>query len=84
VKIADTLDRQGEVILVRDVRYFAKNLPPALTDTERLAARFARHLASSLADCTSFVVMREMEIHAALTTDQHFSQAGFEVLLPTP
>ncbi|HEX5206562.1 MAG TPA: relaxase/mobilization nuclease domain-containing protein [Steroidobacteraceae bacterium] len=47
MKIADTLDRQGEVILAGDVRYFAKRLPPALTDTERLAAKFAQHLASS-------------------------------------
>jgi hypothetical protein len=47
MKIADTLDRQGEVILAGDVRYFAKHLPPALTDTERLAARFAQHLGSS-------------------------------------
>ena len=46
-KIADTLDRQGEVILAGDVRYFAKHLPPALTDTERLAVKFAQHLASS-------------------------------------
>jgi hypothetical protein len=47
MKIADTLDQQGEVILAGDVRYFAKHLPPALTDTERLAAKFAQHLASS-------------------------------------
>ena len=46
-KIADTLDRQGEVILAGDVRYFANHFPSALTDTERLAAKFAQHLASS-------------------------------------
>ncbi|MGC2222311.1 MAG: PIN domain-containing protein [Methylocella sp.] len=37
----------------------------------------------SFTDCTSFVVMRALEIHAALTTDRHFKEAGFEVLLPT-
>jgi hypothetical protein len=47
MKITDTLDGQGEVILAGDVRYFAKHLPPALTDTERLAAKFSQHLASS-------------------------------------
>ena len=47
MKIAETLDRQGEVILAGDVRYFAKNLPPPLTDTERLAAKFVQHLPSS-------------------------------------
>lgn len=36
----------------------------------------------SFTDCTSFVVMDELEIRAALTTDKHFAEAGFEVLLP--
>ena len=35
----------------------------------------------SLVDCTSFVVMQQLEIQAALTTDQHFEQAGFLRLL---
>ena len=47
MKIADTLDRQGEVILAGDVRYFAKHLPPPLTDMERLTTTFVRHLFSS-------------------------------------
>lgn len=34
----------------------------------------------SFTDCTSFVVMKELRIHRALTTDRHFSQAGFESL----
>jgi uncharacterized protein len=36
----------------------------------------------SFTDCTSFVLMRELKITAALTTDRHFKEAGFEVLLP--
>lgn len=36
----------------------------------------------SFTDCTSFVVMNELEVRAALTTDRHFKEAGFEVLLP--
>jgi len=43
-KIAETLDRQGEVVLAGDVRYFAKHLPPVLTETERLVAQFRQHL----------------------------------------
>jgi uncharacterized protein len=35
----------------------------------------------SLTDCTSFIVMKEFELNDALTTDHHFEQAGFNVLL---
>jgi uncharacterized protein len=34
----------------------------------------------SLTDCTSFVVMRALEIRQALSLDDHFTQAGFLVL----
>ncbi len=34
-----------------------------------------------LVDCISFIVMQERGIGAALTTDMHFQQAGFRVLL---
>lgn len=35
----------------------------------------------SLVDCTSFVVMQQLGLQEALTTDQHFEQAGFLRLL---
>jgi uncharacterized protein len=35
----------------------------------------------SLCDCTSFVVMQELGISQALSTDHHFDQAGFVALL---
>ena len=44
MEIAATLDAQGEIVLAGDVRYFAKHLPPVLTDRERLAADFIQHL----------------------------------------
>lgn len=34
----------------------------------------------SFTDCTSFVVMKELKLKHALTTDKHFAQAGFQVL----
>jgi predicted nucleic acid-binding protein len=34
----------------------------------------------SFTDCTSFLVMKERRIRAALTNDRHFVQAGFEVV----
>ena len=37
----------------------------------------------SFTDCTSFIVMRELKLSQALTTDHHFSQAGFDALLLT-
>lgn len=36
----------------------------------------------SLVDCTSFVEMKRRGINAALTSDIHFIQAGFDALLP--
>jgi predicted nucleic acid-binding protein len=35
----------------------------------------------SLTDCTSFIAMEQAGIVDALTTDHHFEQAGFNVLL---
>ncbi|MBI4567262.1 MAG: type II toxin-antitoxin system VapC family toxin [Planctomycetes bacterium] len=35
----------------------------------------------SLVDCTSFVVMRARRLTTALSTDHHFEQAGFSILL---
>jgi hypothetical protein len=35
----------------------------------------------SLVDCISFEIMRQRRITDALTTDHHFKQAGFNVLL---
>ena len=34
-----------------------------------------------LTDCTSFVVMGERGIEQALTSDHHFSQAGFNIMM---
>ena len=35
----------------------------------------------ALVNCISFVAMRENKIIDALTTDDHFKQAGFNILM---
>jgi uncharacterized protein len=49
---------------------------------EKARALFFRHRDKeySFTDCTSFVVMREIRLKEALTTDRHFRQAGFQLL----
>jgi hypothetical protein len=42
--VANALDAQGEIVLAGEVRSFAARLPPVLTDRERLAADFIRHV----------------------------------------
>jgi hypothetical protein len=49
---------------------------------EKARSLFFRHTdkSYSFTDCTSFVVMKELRLKQALTTDRHFRQAGFIVL----
>ncbi len=49
---------------------------------EKARHHFFRHRDKtySFTDCTSFVVMRELRLKQALTTDRHFRQMGFQVL----
>lgn len=56
-----------------------------VTRAERARQVFFRHRDKdySFTDCTSLVVMKELKLRQALTTDHHFRQMGFEVL-PVP
>lgn len=49
---------------------------------EKARHAFFRHSDKewSFTDCTSLVVMRELKLKHALTTDHHFAQMGFQVV----
>ena len=55
--------------------------PDRFAATRAFFRKHADH-AYSFTDCSSFVVMRELRLNRAFTTDRHFVQAGMEVLLP--
>lgn len=54
--------------------------PERFASTCAFFRRHADHL-YSFTDCSSFVVMRELRLTRALTTDRHFHEAGMEALL---
>ena len=56
-----------------------------VTRAEKARRVFFRHRDTdySFTDCTSLVVMQELKLRQALTTDEHFRQMGFQVL-PSP
>ena len=53
---------------------------------DRAREAFFRHRDKgySFTDCTSFVVMQDLKLKQALTTDRHFRQMGFLVVPRTP
>jgi type IV secretion system T-DNA border endonuclease VirD2 len=50
--VASALEAQGDLVLGGDVRYFARHLPPVLTDRERLAAELLRRARAQRPDRT--------------------------------
>jgi predicted nucleic acid-binding protein len=54
---------------------------PARFDSTKTFFRKHSDHGYSFTDCSSFVVMRELRLPKALTTDAHFSEAGFDALL---
>jgi len=71
-KLGDALRDAGVVELVR-------LLPEDFDDAWELFKK-NRDKPWSFTDCTSFAVMRRLRLHAAVATDKHFRQAGFETL----
>lgn len=52
---------------------------PARADKARELFFRYRDKDFSFTDCTSFILMRELKLREALTTDHHFLQAGFGI-----
>ena len=50
---------------------------------EQTKVLFLKHLDQgySFTDCSSFILMRELEIHDVLTNDRHFQEIGFNAML---
>jgi predicted nucleic acid-binding protein len=72
---------EGYARIRRDPR--VETIPADDRRTRAAVALYAARIDKSwsLTDCLSFEVMQERQIRAALTSDQHFEQAGFEALL---
>lgn len=73
VKLIDHLQQRGDVAIVD-------------LDAGLLERGWALYCARSdkgwsWTDCMSFIVMQDRGLHTALTTDQHFAQAGFRAVL---
>ena len=54
--------------------------PARFEEVKRFFRKHADH-SFSFTDCSSFVVMRELKLTEALTSDRHFIAAGFKALL---
>ena len=73
VEIIDSFFSSPEVEIVR--------LTPELFEQAYELYQTYQDKEWGLIDCVSFIVMRQMNIHQALTFDQHFIQAGFKALM---
>ncbi|MBI4371699.1 MAG: type II toxin-antitoxin system VapC family toxin [Elusimicrobia bacterium] len=72
VEIGEALLDHGQVEMVR-------LLPEDFEDAWELF-RKQKDKKWSFTDCSSFAVMRRLRLSAAVATDRHFRQAGFETL----
>ncbi|WP_420455846.1 type II toxin-antitoxin system VapC family toxin [Rubrivirga sp.] len=87
-EIGNSLSRSHRAEAAAIIRLFrsSENVTVLSTDARRFKDALALYASHSdktwgLVDCLSFVVMREEDLNDALTTDAHFEQAGFHVLM---
>lgn len=79
------LNRQGAAKFINQC-YSTQNIKVVSVNTGLLTRAldlYQKRLDKSwgLTDCISFVVMNDNDIVSALTTDRHFTQAGFRTLM---
>jgi len=83
--VSKSRTRRRFVSFVRDLRAdpFIEILPPDSDVFEGALDLYQRRPDKrwSMTACLSFVTMREQRLAEALTTDHHFVQAGFKILL---
>ncbi|MEM7353381.1 MAG: PIN domain-containing protein [Acidobacteriota bacterium] len=80
-----TLDREAAAAFIRQC-YRTENIRVVSVDTPLMRESLALYAARpdkgwGLTDCISFVAMRRHSVEAAVTADQHFVQAGFQILM---
>lgn len=88
LELGNALARNYKSEAVRVIEHFLTSdeievvhLTPELFEQAFTLYQTHKDKAWGLVDCISFVVMRDAGITEALTTDQHFEQAGFRVLM---
>ena len=87
IEVANSLSkvkfRHEAVIIINNLQRAANVLPVDRNTFESAWNLFEKRIDKEwgLTDCYSFVIMGKLGIKQALTTDKHFEQAGFEILL---
>lgn len=79
------LNRNGAVQFIQQC-YSTENIKVVSVDTTLLMQAIALYQARTdkswgLTDCISFVVMQQQNLADAVTSDRHFLQAGFRILM---
>ena len=88
IEIGNALSRSNRIVATAFINscYVTPNVKVVSVDTPLLkrALNFYNNREDKdwgLTDCISFIVMIDQDLKEALTTDEHFQQAGFKALL---
>ncbi len=73
LELLDRIERSAAIVI--------ESVNPSRFESAKTFFRKHADHGYSFTDCTSFVVMRELRLREALTTDRHFVEAGFRALL---